>query len=205
MHEPELMNCKVCLKCEEWFNLQCYLYPTCLGVVQNHQHGVIGMTVDSGWYEPLRNNSVDREASNRAMEFELGWWVFSSRSLDSFSVSGYASCFRELQLHSYTSIYTLIKLFQGFSLWCHCCRFLDPIFFGEYPNSMQLGLGTRLPRFTAEEKERIKGSYDFVGFNHYTSQYATVDISSASNDNHVTFTRKCNPHSYSMSSGLDSY
>ena len=84
-----------------------YLYPTCLGVVQNHQHGVIGMTVDSGWYEPLRNNSVDREASNRAMEFELGWWVFSSRSLDSFSVLGYASCFRELQLHSYTSIYTL--------------------------------------------------------------------------------------------------
>jgi len=58
---------------------------------------------------------------------------------------------------------------------------------------MQLGLGTRLPQFTAEEKDRIKGSYDFVGFNHYTSQYATVDKSSASNDNRVTFTRKCIP------------
>jgi len=55
-------------------NLQCYyIYLTCIGLIQKYQHGVIGMTVDSAWYEPLQNNSVDRNASNRAMEFELGW------------------------------------------------------------------------------------------------------------------------------------
>ena len=49
------------------------LYLTCIRMMQKYQHGVIGMTVDSAWYEPLQNDSVDHDASNRAMEFELGW------------------------------------------------------------------------------------------------------------------------------------
>ena len=50
--------------------------------------------------------------------------------------------------------------------------FADPIYFGEYPLVMRSALGDRLPKFTAEEKEVIKGSSDFFGLNHYTTMYA---------------------------------
>ncbi|KAG0610477.1 hypothetical protein M758_7G069000 [Ceratodon purpureus] len=56
-------------------------------------------------------------------------------------------------------------------------RYLDPIFFGEYPASMRARLGSNLPSFTKEESALIKGSQDFVGINHYTSYYVTYNNS----------------------------
>ncbi|KAK1302794.1 Beta-glucosidase 44 [Acorus calamus] len=50
--------------------------------------------------------------------------------------------------------------------------FLHPIVYGEYPKSMQELVGERLPKFSADEINMVKGSMDFVGINHYTSQYA---------------------------------
>jgi beta-glucosidase len=41
--------------------------------------------------------------------------------------------------------------------------FADPIYFGDYPECMKKQLGSRLPKFTAEEIEMIKGSNDFYG------------------------------------------
>ncbi|CAM1505347.1 Fc.00g109840.m01.CDS01 [Cosmosporella sp. VM-42] len=49
--------------------------------------------------------------------------------------------------------------------------FADPIYFGEYPASMRKQLGDRLPTFTPEEHDFIKGSNDFYGMNHYTANY----------------------------------
>ena len=50
--------------------------------------------------------------------------------------------------------------------------FADPIFFGNYPQSMRDGVaGGRLPEFTAAEKALLKGSADFFALNHYTSRY----------------------------------
>ncbi|XP_043705458.1 beta-glucosidase 42 [Telopea speciosissima] len=49
--------------------------------------------------------------------------------------------------------------------------FLDPIFYGDYPQAMRERLGDRLPKFSEEEKEMLKNSVDFVGLNHYTSRY----------------------------------
>ena len=31
--------------------------------------------------------------------------------------------------------------------------------------------GNRLPNFTQEESEMIKGSFDFIGLNHYTTKF----------------------------------
>ena len=46
----------------------------------------------------------------------------------------------------------------------------DPIFgSGDYPLSMKLALGQRMPLLTQEEKNYIKGSSDFYGLNHYTA------------------------------------
>lgn len=49
--------------------------------------------------------------------------------------------------------------------------FADPVYFGKYPDSMVKQLGDRLPTFTDEERELVKGSNDFYGMNHYTANY----------------------------------
>ncbi|ONK58141.1 uncharacterized protein A4U43_C09F8630 [Asparagus officinalis] len=50
--------------------------------------------------------------------------------------------------------------------------FMDPLVNGDYPFIMRLIVGDRLPSFTKKESEMIKGSYDFMGLNYYTSAYA---------------------------------
>ena len=57
-------------------------------------------------------------------------------------------------------------------------------------------MDTRLPQFTTKESQRIMGSYDFIGFNHYSSQYVTNDNSATAGDSHVTITRK--PNTFSL-------
>eukprot|EP00602_Paraphysomonas_sp_CaronLab_P008366 CAMPEP_0185025116 /NCGR_PEP_ID=MMETSP1103-20130426/8194_1 /TAXON_ID=36769 /ORGANISM="Paraphysomonas bandaiensis, Strain Caron Lab Isolate" /LENGTH=451 /DNA_ID=CAMNT_0027558241 /DNA_START=80 /DNA_END=1432 /DNA_ORIENTATION=+ len=51
--------------------------------------------------------------------------------------------------------------------------FGDPVFRGKYPDSMVKLVGDRLPTFTADQQRRLIGSTDFIGFNHYSSWYAS--------------------------------
>ncbi|OAY28592.1 putative beta-glucosidase 41 isoform X1 [Manihot esculenta] len=53
--------------------------------------------------------------------------------------------------------------------------FLDPLFFGKYPLSMEKLVGERLPEITPEASKALAGSLDFVGINHYTSLYVRND------------------------------
>ncbi|KAJ6817046.1 beta-glucosidase 22-like [Iris pallida] len=46
---------------------------------------------------------------------------------------------------------------------------LDPLVFGDYPEVMKKIVGPRLPSFTETEAAQVKGSFDFIGLNHYTS------------------------------------
>ncbi|KAJ3124433.1 hypothetical protein HK100_011243 [Physocladia obscura] len=48
--------------------------------------------------------------------------------------------------------------------------FADPIFLGDYPESLKKQLGNRLPAFSEEEKALVKGSADFFGLNSYTTR-----------------------------------
>ncbi|KAG7530004.1 Glycoside hydrolase family 1 [Arabidopsis thaliana x Arabidopsis arenosa] len=50
---------------------------------------------------------------------------------------------------------------------------LKPLVFGDYPSEMKRTLGSRLPVFSEEESEQVKGSSDFVGIIHYTTFYVT--------------------------------
>ncbi|XP_008450458.2 beta-glucosidase 12-like [Cucumis melo] len=63
--------------------------------------------------------------------------------------------------------------------------FMDPLTFGEYPKSMQSLVRKRLPTFTKEQSELVKGSFDFLGFNYYTANYASY--TPPPNSNRVTY------------------
>ncbi|CAH1442840.1 unnamed protein product [Lactuca virosa] len=53
--------------------------------------------------------------------------------------------------------------------------FMEPCFSGKYPDIMIKNVtGGRLPEFTQEQANLLKGSYDFIGFNYYSSYYATT-------------------------------
>ncbi|TYI71356.1 hypothetical protein E1A91_D08G288700v1, partial [Gossypium mustelinum] len=90
---------------------------------QATQGGQIGIALNSHYYEPYSNTSLDKEAAKRGMDFELGW-------------------------------------------------FMEPLMHGEYPESMRRLVKDRLPVFTLEQNELVKGSFDFIGINYYTSRYA---------------------------------
>lgn len=87
---------------------------------QAHQGGIIGITNNCDWREPLSDDPRDQSAAQRALEFFLGW-------------------------------------------------FADPIYLGDYPQSMRERVGDRLPVLTAEQQELVQGSSDFFGLNHYTT------------------------------------
>lgn len=53
---------------------------------------------------------------------------------------------------------------------------MDPLTYGNYPKSMQSLCGSRLPKFTKEQSYMVKGSYDFLGLNYYTSNYVANNI-----------------------------
>ncbi|XP_047967110.1 beta-glucosidase 18-like isoform X1 [Salvia hispanica] len=49
---------------------------------------------------------------------------------------------------------------------------LDPLVFGDYPPEMRSIHGPELPNFSAEERELLRDSIDFIGINHYGTLYA---------------------------------
>ncbi|KAF2319359.1 hypothetical protein GH714_015098 [Hevea brasiliensis] len=75
-----------------------------------------------------------------------------------------------------------------FGLW------MDPMTYGTYPRTVRDLVGDRLPKFTDEESKLLRGSYDFLGLQYYTSYYAkpnaTVDPNHIryKTDNHITET-----------------
>lgn len=55
---------------------------------------------------------------------------------------------------------------------------LDPLVFGDYPATMKKNAGSRIPSFTKLESELVKGSFDFVGIEHYMIAYVKDSPSS---------------------------
>ncbi|CBI24829.3 unnamed protein product, partial [Vitis vinifera] len=90
---------------------------------QSSQQGKIRITLICHWIVPYSNQTADKKAAKRAIDFMFGW-------------------------------------------------FMDPLNYGNYPHSMHLLFGNRLPNFTFEQSMLMKGSLDFLGLNYYTANYA---------------------------------
>ena len=88
-------------------------------------------------------------------------------------------CFMSCRLDNYESERNFIVMFL-------LIRYMEPLVYGDYPSSMRCLVKDRLPTFTKEEKNLVKGSLDFIGINYYTSRYAK----SLPADSHA-------PHEYS--------
>ncbi|XP_061367286.1 beta-glucosidase 12-like [Gastrolobium bilobum] len=50
--------------------------------------------------------------------------------------------------------------------------YMGPLTTGKYPKSMRSVLGRRLPKFSKEQARLLSGSFDFLGLNYYTANYA---------------------------------
>ncbi|KAI4317953.1 hypothetical protein L6164_025773 [Bauhinia variegata] len=55
--------------------------------------------------------------------------------------------------------------------------FMEPLTTGAYPETMRTRVGERLRPFSDDESKKLKGSFDFIGINYYTSKFA-ADYSS---------------------------
>ncbi|KAJ6852295.1 beta-glucosidase 12-like isoform X2 [Iris pallida] len=65
--------------------------------------------------------------------------------------------------------------------------FVDPLTQGDYPHSMRALVGGRLPVFTKEQSKMVKGSFDFLGLNYYSTNYAkSLPINSLANGSYST-------------------
>lgn len=53
---------------------------------------------------------------------------------------------------------------------------MDPITNGDYPRIMRSLVGNRLPKFSPKQSEMLKGSFDFLGLNYYTTTYAANEL-----------------------------
>lgn len=97
---------------------------------QANQGGQIGMNIFSVWQYPLTNSLLDFQATQRSLEFLIGWY-------------------------------------------------LHPLIFGDYPDIMKKNAGQRIPSFTQEQLELVKGSFDFISLNHYSSCFVSDDSNSS--------------------------
>ena len=59
---------------------------------------------------------------------------------------------------------------------------MNPLVFGDYPQTMKKIVGSRLPSFTYAESSQVKGSFDFIGVNHYITMYVKDNPSSVNTE-----------------------
>ncbi|XP_059438282.1 vicianin hydrolase-like [Corylus avellana] len=63
--------------------------------------------------------------------------------------------------------------------------FADPVIYGDYPERVKSVVGNRLPKFTKVQSKLVKGSFDFISINYYSTSW--VETAPSANGVNVTF------------------
>ncbi|XP_052193424.1 beta-glucosidase 12-like isoform X1 [Diospyros lotus] len=64
--------------------------------------------------------------------------------------------------------------------------FIHPVVYGDYPRIMKTLVRRRLPKFNSTQSESLKGSYDFIGLNYYSSYYV-INIPFSNKPAHLSY------------------
>jgi beta-galactosidase len=139
------------------------------------------MTFNEGWCTAVLGHGMGIFAPGRCSNAEpyvVAHHLMLAHGLaaKAFREGGYAgqigianNCdFREPLTDSSEDVAAAQESLEFFYGW-----FTDPLVFGDYPAIMRERVGDRLPKFTPEQRELMKGSADFLGLNHYTTHYAS--------------------------------
>eukprot|EP00253_Pinus_taeda_P036437 PITA_36437 len=104
---------------------------------------------------------------SHAATVELYREKFQSKQKGSIGISIYAPWYVPMTNSSEDSAATqrILDFLYG---WI-----IEPVMYGDYPSSMKKIVGSRLPSFTKQESEKLRGSFDFIGLMHYTTGYAS--------------------------------
>lgn len=149
------------------YNLNCYFGLILIVSVTRFkvkQRGIIGIVVQTSWFEPISDSIADREAAERAQSFYSNWYVLLWLRWSKIHIDIYIYICNWNTIFSFIYIYTLHATIY--------IRILDPIIYGKYPKEMVNVLGSALPRFSRKEVENLKQlRLDFIGINHYTSYF----------------------------------
>ncbi|KAL2330883.1 hypothetical protein Fmac_018464 [Flemingia macrophylla] len=63
---------------------------------------------------------------------------------------------------------------------------IEPLNSGSYPIEMVHYVGERLPKFSKEQSDMLKNSFDFIGINYYSTAYAADDECPTENKSYLT-------------------
>lgn len=88
--------------------------------VQERLGGIIGIALDTKYFEPYSKSSKDKAATARLLGFNIGWFAVL-------------------------------------------------LVYGDYPKCIRKLVKERLPIFSKQEKSLLKGSFDYLGLNNYSS------------------------------------
>ncbi|KAK3006567.1 hypothetical protein RJ639_016397 [Escallonia herrerae] len=70
--------------------------------------------------------------------------------------------------------------------------YMEPLKSGTYPSQMVTHVEDRLPKFTEEQSQLVKGSFEFIGLNYYTGAYAAdIPCSNNGTKNHSYLRYSC--------------
>ena len=170
---------------------------------QPQQRGLISIALNSDWREPASDSPADVAAAQRSMEFNLGWVRLCptphaiGSSLSAPASPARASSCPSPADRAPASLYAPSSFSWPLAFLCACdlphlgscpsspptnldgwnaprTQFADPLYLGDYPESMRARVGNRLPAFTAEQQGLLLNSTDFFALQHYSTMMVSM-------------------------------
>uniref|UniRef100_A0ACD5USF2 Uncharacterized protein n=1 Tax=Avena sativa TaxID=4498 RepID=A0ACD5USF2_AVESA len=129
------------------------------------------ITINEPWSFSVASYAMGVFAPGRCSPWELGKCSTGDSGREPYTVGHHQLLAHAAAAKLYKQKYQAVQKGKvGITLVSNW--FMDPLTRGVYPRSMRTLVGSRLPQFTKEQSKMVKGSFDFIGINYYTANYA---------------------------------